>query len=150
MDRLLCWRGGDGTGTTGGTVLINRRAAFAAGKCAFNTVLDSGQDGGDRQVPGGTDHQQRDHLLRAVVDHLDGIKQLRHRQDVHHRRALGEADDFIESRRQNGTQRLRQNDAHRAAPGRQTERGGGLILPVIDPEETTANDLGGIGALHQR
>ena len=51
MDRLLCWRGGDGTGATSGTVLINRRAAFAAGECAFNTVLDSGQDGGNHQIP---------------------------------------------------------------------------------------------------
>src|SRR5690606_3531459 len=78
MDGLLCGRGGDGTGTgtAEGTVLIHRRATFAAGQSPLNTILDSGQHGGNHQVPGGTYHQQRDHLLRAVVNHLDGVEQL--------------------------------------------------------------------------
>ncbi len=96
---------------------VYRRAAFAARQAPFHEILNSGEDAGDRQIPGGADHQQRDHLLGTVVDHLDGVEQLRHRQDVHHRRSLGQTDDLVEAGWQDGAQRLRQNNAQRAPPG---------------------------------
>ncbi|MNC38940.1 hypothetical protein D3C75_875710 [compost metagenome] len=81
-------------------------------------MLDNRQHGGDHQIPDRTDHQQRDHFLGAVVDHLDGVEQFRHRQHVHHRRALGETDDLVKPGRQNGAQRLGQNNAQGTTPGR--------------------------------
>ena len=113
-------------------------------------MLDGRQYGGDHQIPDGPHHQQRDHLLGAVVDHLDRVEQFRHRQHVNHRRPFGEADDFVKPGRQDGAQRLRENYAHGATPRRQTQRSGRLILTVVDPKEAPANDLRRIGALHQR
>lgn len=120
MNGLLCWRSGDGARATGRPVLVYGGAAFAAGESTLNNMLDGRQYGGDHQIPDSPHHQQRDHLLGAVVDHLDRVEQFRHRQHVNHRRPFGEADDFVKPGRQDGAQRLRENYAHRATPCRQT------------------------------
>ena len=120
MNRLLCWRSGDRGERLAARFWFTaeRRSLRASPRSITCWMAD--RTAGDRQIPGGPHHQQRDHLLGTVVDHLDGVEQFRHRQHVHHRRPFGEADDFVEAGRQDGAQRLRQNYAHRATPGRQT------------------------------
>ncbi len=95
---------------------VYRRAALAARQAPFHQILNGGEDAGDRQIPAAPTINSGS-PPGTVVDHLDGVEQLRHRQDVHHRRSLGQTDDLVEAGWQDGAQRLRQNNAQRAPPG---------------------------------
>jgi hypothetical protein len=90
---------------------LRRIAQRTAREMPLDVVLHHRQAGQDDQVPDRRHHQQRNHLEVAPVDDLDRVEQLGQRQDVEVRRALGQPDDVVEGRRQDGAHRLRQHDA---------------------------------------
>jgi hypothetical protein len=109
-------------------------------------VLDEGENAQDDEVPDRRHHQERDHLEIASVDDLDGIEQLRQRQDVDLRGALRQQDDLVEAIGQDSAHRLRQHDSRELAAARQAERGRCLMLALVDREDAAAHDLRGEGA----
>lgn len=125
-------------------------AVGASGVAAFHVVLGDRQQGGEDDVPGGGDQQQRDHPAVAAVDHLDLVEELADRHHVDHRRALEQADDLVARGGQDGAHGLREHDPPDLPQPGDAERGSGLQLALVDGDDPAPDDLGGVRGLVQR
>ncbi len=115
----------------------------------LDVELARAQHRGDRDVPQGGDHQQRNDLVGLVVDQLHRVQQVVHGQHADDAGALERADQHVPGRGHDRAHRLGDDDpAQRAAPA-QPQRLGGLGLPGVHGEDAAAHHFGGVGGLVQ-